>query len=283
MYLKKNEGVNMKKITLFILLGLGLGMGSSSYAQSSWSFLQNKNLSAGIGIQSSDASLNINFLKKEERNQVLLISKKDMDCLICSMTFNFGNRNLNTDVEFLYKTPQNEFVYAVLNKVGILRGFSYSSSFAVKNAKTGIIYNFSGNAPVKFFNNSDFTEWQNQVDNYQTDSLNYYVGKGKSIIYATLAANQRIKNIQTLTFTGLNLNCNPGCDMITYFSSGQATYKLIREDNLGKITYRLPQTFIQDMKSYNRAKDSFAVKVNSVEKGDIIFKFDSSSYAPLIY
>lgn len=270
----------MKKITLFILLGLGI---SAANAQSSWSFLQNKNLSAGIGIQSSDGTLNINYLKKEDRNQLLLISKKDMNCLICNMEFNFGNRSVNADVEYLYKNSNNEHIYAVLNKAVILRGFSYAGNFAVTNMKGNSVYNFSGTVPVKFFNNSDFTEWQKKNDNYQTDSLNYYTGKGDSIIYATLAANQRIVNIQTLSMNGLNLNCNPSCDIQVYFSSGQVTYKVIREDNLGKIVYRLPETFIQDMKSYNKTKDLFSVKVKSVEKGDIIFKFDSSTYTPFAY
>lgn len=66
-------------------------------------------------------------------------------------------------------------------------------------------------------------------------------------------------------------------------SAGQANYKLIREDNIGKITYRLPETFIQDMKTYNRTKDTFALRVKSVERGDMIFKFDSSTYSPQSY
>ena len=271
----------MKKLALYILLGLG--MATSAYAQSSWSYLQNKNLDAGIGIQSSDGVLNVNYLKREERSQLLLISKKDMDCLICSMEFNFNNRAVNADVEYLYKNSNNEYIYGILNKVVILRGFSYSSKFSVRNLKNGNIYNFSGNVPVKYFSNSDFSEWFKRNETYETDSLNYYTAKGDTKIYATLGVNQRITNIQTLTMNGVSLNCNPSCEMITYFAAGQATYKIIREDNLGKITYRLPETFIQDMKTYNRVKDTFSVKVKSVERGDMIFKFDSSTYTPLAY
>ena len=271
----------MKNFAMSILLGLSITTGA--YAQSSWSFLQKTNLNAGIGIQSSDGSLNINYLKREDRSQLLLISKKDMDCLICSMEFGFSNRAVNADVEYLYKNSNNEYIYAILNKGVILRGFSYSSSFSVKNLKNGNTYSFSGNVPVKYFSNSDFSEWLKRNDVYETDSLNYYTAKGDSKIYATLGVNQRITNIQTLTFNGVNLNCNPNCDIIVYFAAGQANYKLIREDNIGKITYRLPETFIQDMKTYNRAKDTFALRVKSIERGDMIFKFDSSTYSPQSY
>lgn len=275
----------MKKRLSLSLLSLLVGLSSittNTYAQSSWSFLQNNNLSAGIGIQSSDANLAIHYLKKEDRNQLLLISTKDMNCLFCSMEFNFGNRIVNADIEFLYKASPNQYIYAVLNKAVVLRGFSYSSSFTVKNPKVGSLYGFNGNVPVKFFNTADFNEWQKTNDTYQTNSLNYYNGKNY-IIYATLAANQRISSIQTLTMTGLNLNCNPSCNMVATFSSGQINYKMIREDNLGKITYRLPETFIQDMKKYNRAKDNFSILIPSVERGNIVFKFDSSTYAPTNY
>lgn len=268
----------MKKITLFILLGLGI---SAANAQSSWSFLQNKNLSAGIGIQSSDGTLNINYLKKENRNQLLLISKKDMNCLICNMEFNFGNRAINAEVEYLYKNSNNEYIYAILNKSVMLRGFSYAGNFTITNLKNNDRYNFSGNVPVNFFNKSDFIEWQNKNKTYQTDSLNYYTGKSNSIIYATIAVNEKISSIQTISMNGLNLNCNPSCDIQVYFSSGNVNYKIIREDNVGKIVYRLPENFIQDMRTYNKGKDLFSIKVNSVEKGDIIFKFDSSTFEPL--
>lgn len=274
----------MKKQQLFLqTMLISLTIASNSYAQSSWSFLQNTNLSAGIGIQSSDETLKINYIKKEDRNHLILISKKDMDCLVCNMDFNFGNRTIRSDVELLYKASPTEYIYAVLNKAVILRGFSYSSNFTIKNLRNGVIYNFNGNVPVKFFNTDDFTEWEKLNDTYQTKSLNYYTGKGNSVIDATLAANQRITSIQTLTMNGLNLNCNPACNITANFASGQVIYKMIKEDNLGKITYRLPETFIQDMKTYNRGKDSFSIRVPSIEKSDIIFKFDSSTYTPISY
>lgn len=269
----------MKKLAWSILLGL---VTTTSYAQSSWS-IENKNLNAGIRIQSSDGSLNINYLKKEERNQLLLISKKDMNCLICTMQFNFNQRLNNVDIEYLYKNSNNEFVYAVLNKVMTLKNFSYNSRFNLINSKTGTVYEFNGNVPINFFNSSDFSEWQNRNEKYETDSLNYYIGKNNIMIYATLGENTRISSLKTITFNGINLNCNPNCDMVTYFSAGQATYKIIREDNLGKITYRLPETFIKDMKTYNKDKDSFAIKIKTIDRGDMLFKFDSSSYAPVIY
>lgn len=270
----------MKKLAWSILLGF---ITTTSYAQSSWSFLENKNLNAGIGIQSSDGSLNINYLKREDRSQLLLISKKDMNCLICTMQFNFNNRLNNVDIEYLYKTANNEFVYAILNKIITLKNFSYNSKFSLNNPKTGTVYGFNGNLPVNFFNSSDFSEWQKRNDNYETDSLNYYSGKNNTMIYATLGESTRIASLKTLTVNGASLNCNPNCDMITYFNAGQATYKIIREDNLGKITYRLPENFIKDMKLYNKDKDSFAVKVKTIDRGDMLFKFDSSSYAPFIY
>lgn len=270
----------MNKLVLSILLGF---VTLSAHAQSSWSFLQNKNLNAGIGIQSSDNSLSINYLKKEERNQLLLISKKDMDCLICNMQINFGNRGLNAEVEYLYKNANNEFIYGVLNKVSIVKAMSFNSSFTVKNLKNGNTYAFNGNVPLNFFNSDDFSEWQKKNDFYQTDSLNYYTGKGDSIVYATIGVSNRMSSIQMLSFKGVNLNCNSSCDIITYFAGGQATYKLTKEDNLGKITYRLPETFISDMKKYNRDKETFAIRVKSVERGDMIFKFDSYTYNPNSY
>lgn len=252
---------------------------SSSYAQSNWSYLENKNLNAGIGITSQDGLVSINYLKREERSQLLLISKKDMNCLVCTMQFNFNNRSNNVEVEYLNKTKNNEYVYAVLNKVFVLRGFSYSSAFSLVNPKTNTLHNFTGSVPVRFFNNSDFIEWKKRNYAYETDSLNYYNTRNNEIIYATVGVNTNISSLKSLTLHNVNLNCNPGCEAITYFSGGKAVYKLIKEDNVGRISYRLPTSFIQDMQIYNKNKDFFSIQVKTVERGDLVFKFDSSTYS----
>lgn len=270
----------MKKTGLSILLAL---VASSSYAQSNWSYLESKNLNAGIGITSTDGMVSINYLKNESRSQLLLIAKKDMNCLVCNMQFNFNNRPNVAEVEYLYKNKNNEYVYAVLNKSLILRGFSYSSGFNLINQKTNSVHNFTGSVPVKFFNNSDFVEWKKRNYAYETDSLNYYSGKNNDIIYATVGVNANITSLKALTLHNVSLNCNNTCEAITYFAGGKAVYKLIKEDNVGRITYRLPESFITDMQTYNKNKDYFSMQVKTVERGDMVFKFDSATYSDKTY
>lgn len=270
----------MKKLALSILLSLTFTV---SHAQNNWSFLQNKDLSAGIGIQSSDYKTSLNYLKKESRNQLLIISKENLDCLVCSLQFNFSKRTVNADAEYLYKTANNEYVYMVLNKVGVLRGFSYSDSFTMTNLKNRTNYKFNGNVPIKYFNISDFSEWKYQNGFYETDSLNYYRSKSDLLAYAKLSGNKKLSGIQTLYFNGININCNPACEITSYFASGPVVYKMLREDNLGTLVYRLPHTFLKDMQDKNKGKDSFAIVVNTLERGNLMFKFDSSTYNPSLY
>lgn len=265
----------MKKICISIFLAL---VASSSYAQSNWSYVENNNLNAGIGINSLDGLVSIKYLKREDRSQLLLISKKDMNCLVCNMQFNFNNRVTNIEVEYLYKTKNQEYVYAILNKALTLRGFSYSSRFSLINPKTNLVHSYTGNVPVKFFSNTDFMEWEKRNNAYETDSLNYYATKNNSIAYATIGINNNISSLQTFTLHNMNMNCNSGCEAITYFAGGKAVYKLIKEDNVGRITYRLPSSFINDMKTYNKNKDFFSMQVKTIERGDMVFKFDSSTY-----
>lgn len=265
----------MKKICLSIFLAL---VASSSYAQSNWSYLENKNLNAGIGITSQDGLVSVNYLKREDRSHLLLISKKDMNCLVCNMQLNFNNRITQVEVEYLYRTKNNEYVYAILNKAFALRGFGYNSAFSLINPKTNLIYNFTGSVPVKFFSNSDFIEWKKRNNAYETDSLNYYYTKNNAIAYATIGINTNISSLQTFTLHNISMNCNNECEAITYFAGGKAVDKLIKEDNVGRITYRLPTSFVQDMKMYNKNKDFFSIQVKTVERGDLVFKFDSSTY-----
>jgi len=107
--------------------------------------------------------------------------------------------------------------------------------------------------------------------------LNYYNGK-EGMITASLSAHKTILGIQNISIKGTKLDCTPGCVIDVYFSQGTGKYQLNREDTSGKTAYKFSANFVKDMMKYN-SKDTFAIKVKTIDRGDLIFKFDSSTFS----
>lgn len=263
----------MKKLLLSMLIGV------SAYANAqqtgTWSFA--KGSFNDVAIMSNDGGMNITYLKKPERSQLLLSTKKKIDCILCSVDFFFSDKKvINADVEYLNQNQNGEYVYSVLNKSNILKAFSYSQSFALRENKGGSVYQFTSPNPIRYFG-GEYNEWQYKNEFYSTDSLNYYNGK-EGMITASLSAHKTILGIQNISIKGTKLDCTPGCVIDVYFSQGTGKYQLNREDTSGKTAYKFSANFVKDMMKYN-SKDTFAIKVKTVDRGDLIFKFDSSTFS----
>jgi len=111
----------MKKLLLSMLIGV------SAYANAqqtgTWSFA--KGSFNDVAILSNDGAMNITYLRKPERSQLLLSTKKKIDCILCSVDFFFSDKKvINADVEYLNQNQNGEYVYSVLNKSNILKAFS---------------------------------------------------------------------------------------------------------------------------------------------------------------
>ena len=262
----------MKKLLLTVLLGIV--MNSHAQQAGTWSFT--KGSFNDVTIASNEGKMNITYLKNQERNQLLISTKNKIDCVVCSMDFFFSDkRNINADVEYLGQSKTGEYTYAILNKTNILKTFYYASSFVVRENKTGGVYNFTSSNSTRYFS-SNYSEWQYKNGFYMTDSLNYYNGKD-GIVSANFSVNKSISSIQNLSFKGTQLDCNQSCFIDVYFAQGTGQYQITKDDVSGKL-FKFSNNFIKDMVKYNNTKDSFAIKVKTVERGYLIFKFDSSTF-----
>lgn len=263
----------MKKLLLTMLMGVT--MYANAQQAGTWSFT--KGNFNDVTIAANEGGINITYLKKPDRNQLLITTKKKIDCIVCSIDFFFPNkRNINADVEYLGQSEKGEYVYSVLNKSALLKAFSYTPGFTLRENKTGSIYNFTSPNAIRYFG-GEYNEWQYKNEFYTTDSLNYYNGKD-GMVTATLSAHKSILGIQNISVKGTKLDCTPGCVIDVYFSQGKAQYQLNREDTLGKTAYKFSANFVKDMVKYNNTKDSFAIKVKTIDRGELIFKFDSSTF-----
>lgn len=262
----------MKKLLLSILLGIT--MYANAQQVGTWSL--SKGSFNDVTIVANEGGMTITYVKNPERNQLLITTQNKIDCIICSMDFFFSNkRSLNAEVEYLGQSKTGEYLYSVLNKRNILKAFSYSSAFAVRENKKGIVYNFSSPNPIRYFG-GEYSEWQYKNGFYATDSLNYYNGKD-GMVSAILSASKTIQGVQYLITKGTKLECEPNCNIDVYFAQGTGKYQLSKEDSSGKI-YKFSTNFVKDMVKYNNNKDSFAIKVKTIDRGDLIFKFDSSTF-----